>query len=54
VQVAIGNELAKELTARNEPIRLSAALWCRSSQLDHAIKAISGSSVGSLAGLKYD
>jgi len=63
---AIGNELAKELTARNERIRLVSrnpkastgaveSLAADLSQLDDTVKAVSGSNVAFLlVGLKYD
>jgi nucleoside-diphosphate-sugar epimerase len=63
---AIGVELAKDLTARNERIRLASrqpkasvgaveTLAADLSQLDDTVKAVSGSSVAFLlVGLKYD
>src|SRR6266404_9424729 len=63
---AIGSELVKEFTARNEPIRLvsrnpklvpgaAEAVAADLSNLDDTLKAVSGSSVAFLvAGLKYD
>src|SRR5258705_1246732 len=63
---AIGSELFKELSARDEPIRLvsrnpklepgaAEAVAADLSKLDDALKAISGSRVAFLvAGLKYD
>jgi nucleoside-diphosphate-sugar epimerase len=63
---AIGNELAKELTARNRRIRLVSrnpkastgaveTLAADLSQLDDTVRAISGSAVAFLlVGLKYD
>src|ERR1700730_406407 len=63
---AIGSELVKELTARNEPIRLvsrnlkpvagaAEAVAADLSNLDDTVKAVSGSRVAFLiVGLKYD
>src|SRR6266853_6905639 len=62
---AIGSELVKELTARNEPIRLvsrspklvpgAEALAADLSNLDDTVAAVSGSRVAFLlVGLKYD
>ncbi len=63
---AIGNELAKELAARNEPFRLvsrnpkavagaAETLAADLSRLDDTVKAVSGCSVAFLVvGLKYD
>src|ERR1700730_16640043 len=63
---AIGSELVKELTARNEPIRLVSrtprlvpaageAVAADLSNLDDTVKAVSGSRVAFLlVGLKYD
>src|SRR5258708_27990461 len=63
---AIGNELVKELIARNESIRLvsrnpkpvpgvAAAVAADLSNFDDTLKAVSGSRVAFLlAGLKYD
>jgi nucleoside-diphosphate-sugar epimerase len=63
---AIGNELVKELTARNEPIRLvsrnpklvpgaAEAVAADLSNLDDTIRAVSGSRIACLlVGLKYD
>src|SRR6185503_16687605 len=63
---AIGNELAKDLMARNESIRLvsrnpkavagaTETLAADLSRLDDTVKAVSGCSVAFLvAGLKYD
>src|ERR1700737_1659180 len=63
---AIGSELVKELTARNEPIRLvsrnprlvpgaAEAVAADLSNLDNTVKAIAGSRIAFLlVGLKYD
>src|SRR3981081_620303 len=63
---AIGSELVKELTARNEPIRLvsrnpklvpgaAEAVAADLSNLDDTVRAVSGSRVAFLlVGLKYD
>src|SRR5258708_21109034 len=62
---SIGSELVKELTARNEPIRLvsrspklvpgAEALAADLSNLDDTVAAVSGSRVAFLlVGLKYD
>ena len=63
---AIGNELAKDLAARNEPFRLvsrnpkavagaAETLAADLSRLDDTVKAVSGCSVAFLVvGLKYD
>ena len=63
---AIGNELVKELTLRNQPIRLVSrnpkartgavqTMAADLTQLDDAVKAVSGSSVACLlVGLKYE
>src|SRR3979409_1354375 len=63
---AIGNELVKELAARNEPIRLvsrnpklvpgaAEAVAADLSNLDDTVKAVTGSRIAFLlVGLKYD